>query len=117
MAVKALIVAAVVLALAQFADAQHPQKIAKLEDLCIDTVLVANGKPQAILVAPAGQRYADAVRTIQGAVKRCAGAELPVLRGVANPAAVLKERSVVALGNMATSPFVEHMYRRCCTSE
>ena len=110
MAVKVLIAVAVVLAFAQSADAQQPQKIAKLKDLCIDTVLVANGEPQAAVVAPAGERYADAVRTIQGAVKRCGGTALPVLRDVTNPEDVLKQHNAIVLGNMATNPFVEHMY-------
>ena len=112
MAVKVPIAVAVVLALGQFADAQPSQRIAKLKDLCIDTMLVANGKPQAAVVTPARDRYADAVRTIQGAVKRCGGTELPVRRDAASPEDVLKEHNVIALGNMATNPFVEHMYRQ-----
>ena len=94
------------------AVAQESRKITKLKDLCIETMLVADGKPQAVIVAPAGERYGDAIRTIQGAVRKCAGVELPVRRDGVDPEALLKEQNVVALGNMATNPFVEHMYRQ-----
>ncbi|MBN1669449.1 MAG: hypothetical protein JXR37_00340 [Kiritimatiellae bacterium] len=102
-----------ILLLAATAPAAEPaNRITRLKDLHLDTVLVSRGQPAAVIVAPAGARYADAIETVQAAVRTCAGTTLPVRRDGARPEALLKTTHVVALGNMATNPFIEHMYRQ-----
>jgi len=81
-----------------------------LRDLNLDTVLVAHGKPTAVLVVPEAARYDAAVKRIQAAVKEATGTTLAVLRGVKDPEKLLKDRNAVALGNMSTNPFIEKLY-------
>ncbi|MBN1670057.1 MAG: hypothetical protein JXR37_03445 [Kiritimatiellae bacterium] len=95
--------------------AEEQPAITQLKNLHIDTVLVAAGKPQAVIVVPGDGRYAAAVEAIQAAVRRASGATLPVERGAADAEALLKARNVIALGNMATNPFIAHMYRQWYT--
>ncbi|MBN1671385.1 MAG: hypothetical protein JXR37_10150 [Kiritimatiellae bacterium] len=81
-----------------------------LRDLHLDTTLVAGGKAKAVIVVPADGRYDKAVDRIQAAVKRATGTTLPVQCGVQDPEALLKDRNAIALGNMATNPFIEKLY-------
>jgi len=92
--------------------AEQTDGIAQLKDLHIDTVLVARGKPRAVIVAPPGDRYAAAVATVQAAIRRHTGLTLPVNRAARRPEQLLERTNVIALGNMATNPFIEHMYRQ-----
>jgi len=91
------------------------EKITELKDLRVATALVANSTAAAIIAAPPGDRYDDAVTVLQNAVKRETGITLPVLRDstrLAQAAELLKSQNVIALGNMATNPFTEEMYRK-----
>ena len=91
-------------------------EITQLKDLCIQTTLVADGRPQAAIVAPMDGRYDEAVRTVQQAIKRCAGSELPIVGDDSgDPQALLADRSFIALGNMSTSRFVDTLYRHWYT--
>ncbi|MBN1669450.1 MAG: hypothetical protein JXR37_00345 [Kiritimatiellae bacterium] len=85
--------------------------IEKLKDLHLDTTLAGNGAPRAVIVAPAGDRYAAALRTVQAAVKACAGVLLPVRADTAAATReLLAESHVIALGNMASNRFIERLY-------
>jgi len=86
--------------------------ITQLKDLHVTTTLVAAGKPRAVIVSAAGDRYAAAVQKIQAAVRKASGTALPVRRDAPNPEDLLKASNVIALGNMSTNPFIEHMYRQ-----
>ena len=112
MQVNRIIGILLLLAVTEIARSQGPQSIIKLKDLCIDTTIAAQGNPQAVIVAPPGERYADAIETIQEAIRKCSNVKLPVRRDTPNPEEILKEQNVIALGNMATNSFVEHMYRQ-----
>ncbi len=90
-------------------------EITELKDLRLDTQLVKAGEPQAVIVAPPGATYEAAVNVVQEAIQERAGARLPVLRDeaqTAKPDEILATRNVIALGNMATNPFTERMYRQ-----
>ena len=87
-------------------------EISMLKDLCIETTLAADSRPQAAIVAPTDGRYDGAVRTVQEAIKNCAGCELPVIGDDSGKTEeLLSDRSSIALGNMNTSKSVETFYR------
>ncbi|MBN1669451.1 MAG: PQQ-binding-like beta-propeller repeat protein [Kiritimatiellae bacterium] len=86
--------------------------ITVLKDLHIRTSLVGPDGPEAVIVAPPGARYGGAVSAIQAAVRKCTKTELPVQGAARAPELLLRERNVIAVGNMSTNPFIEHMYRQ-----
>lgn len=86
--------------------------IDELKDLSLETTLVRDGEATAVIVAPPGPRYEKAVSTIRSAVRARTGVSLPLLGDESSPEALLAEHHVIALGNMATSRFVERMYRQ-----
>lgn len=88
--------------------------ITKLKDLCLETVLAEQGAPKAVLAIDPSKRYLALAEYIQEKVKECAGAVLPILAD-ASPGEALKGAHVIALGNMATNPFIETLYRRYYT--
>jgi len=86
--------------------------IGALKDLHLETVLVAGGSAKAAIVAPSDGRYDASVRRVRDRVRRLTGVELPLYRGDAAPADILKTRDVIALGNMATNAFIGTLYRQ-----
>lgn len=92
-----------------------PGAITRLKELHIDTVLAANGQAKAVIVAPADGRYAQAVAILQQAIRGAGGVDLPVIADDAAPEVLLKDRSLIALGNMATSKFIYELYRQYYT--
>jgi hypothetical protein len=92
------------------------EEITELKDLCIETPLATEGKPQAAIVAPKDGRYAEAVQAVQAAIKRCGGCELPVISDDAGePEQLLADRALIAVGNMNSSRFLETLYRHWYT--
>ncbi len=90
--------------------------ITKLKDLCIETPLVADGRPLAAIIVPSSGLYADAVQAVQVAIKRCGGCKLPVIADDADqPEELLADRPLIAMGNMSTSRFIETLYRHWYT--
>jgi hypothetical protein len=90
-------------------------RITRLKPLHLDTALVEAGQPRAVIVAPPGERYQEAVEIVQTAVRARTGVTLPAMRDpavTAAPEEMLGTRNVIALGNMATNPFTEEMYRK-----
>ena len=95
--------------------AMEDASIARLKELHIDTPLVEAGQTRAVIVAPPGTRYEKAIALVQDAIHGASGIRLPVLRDkarTAEPAALLETQNVIALGNMATNPFTDWMYRK-----
>jgi len=88
---------------------EHP--ITKLKALHLDTCLVRDGEPQAVLAIGAHTQHAE---LIQRKIEQCTGATLPVVRDL-KPKAALTDANVIAIGNLATSPFIEAMYREYYT--
>ena len=85
-------------------------KIEKLKDLHLETTLVSDGAPAAVIVVPADARYDAALERIQRALQARSGVRLPVRRGVADPAKQLADTHVIALGNMSSNPFIYKLY-------
>ena len=88
--------------------AEPAPPISRLKDMCVDTVLVRDGKPVAAVVAPADGRYERLAGAIVEAVKRTTGATLPIVRDtdVKLPFA----RNLVILGNRSTNSVIEQLY-------
>lgn len=90
--------------------------ITQLKELHIDTVLAAARQPQAAIAVPADGRYAEATAIIQQAIRQASGIELPVIADDAgDPQSLLRNRSLIVLGNMATSNVIHTLYRHWYT--
>ena len=90
------------------------QSITKLKDLCLDTIVVRDGQPQAVLAIGANREHRQLAETIQQKVEQCSGARMPIRTDLA-PKEALRQTHVIAIGNMATNPFIEALYRRYYT--
>ncbi|MBN1674779.1 MAG: VCBS repeat-containing protein [Kiritimatiellae bacterium] len=84
--------------------------IDEVKEQYLDTIFAAGGEAKAAIAVPADGRYDAAVARIQEAVRKHGGVSLPVVRGATDPRALLRDRSVIALGNMSTNPFIEKLY-------
>ncbi len=87
----------------------------KLKKLYLRTDLVKDGKPHAVIVAPASGRYADAARAIQEAIRSRTGAALPIVSDASPRAAVPIVGDLIALGNRSTNKTIEELYNRFYT--
>ena len=85
------------------------EKITKLKDLRIRTVLVENGQAKAIIVAPSADAYAAIAGTIRNRVKALAKAELPVKSPDDLTADDLRQFNIILLGNAPDNPFVKRL--------
>ncbi len=81
-------------------------------DYHLETVLVANGQARAEIVIPRDQPdYQQVAREIVGEVRRLTRVELPIqFAEQVRAEEVLGRTNVIALGNLATSRFVEALY-------
>lgn len=87
-----------------FAEVIQPKKLYR------HTPLVQAGRPQAILVAPAGEPFDGLARRIQTALKQATGAELPVVRPDAAIPARLATTHALLLGNVCTNRALQPLY-------
>jgi len=85
-----------------------PPPVEKLKDMCIETVLVSNGKPAGIIVAPDEDKYQAWAREIQGAIHKTIGALLPIRKPeqVKLPLAT----NAIILGNRSTNDLMRRLY-------
>lgn len=93
-------------------QAATPTAITKLKPLYLTTDLVDNGKARVVIVAPAGVRYRDSIVLLRGRIRALSGVEIPVISDNEMPEALLRRTHVIALGNMASNRFIEHLYRQ-----
>lgn len=85
-------------------------QITQLKEQYQKTQFVTNGIVDTVIVVPSGIRYAEALNIVQARVRDLTGLVLPVLNADSLPRDVLKTRNVIALGNIATSAFIERLY-------
>lgn len=89
-----------------------PAGIARLKELHIATPLLKNGAPVAVITAPAyGQSHAEAIK-LASQLQALTGVTFQVLSDERKPEQVLKQTNVIAIGNMATNRFIEHLYNQ-----
>lgn len=87
-----------------------------LKPLHLDTVLVDEGRPNAVIIVPPGRMYEDLAPKIQAAVERASGARLPIVKDYEVVTRYAKvyggklETNAVVLGNIETSGLVLHLY-------
>jgi len=93
----------------EWTDQARPEIVAA-HDRCLETVLAVRRLPHAMLVAPADKRYADSVAKIRRALMRAGAMPFQVTRGRRDAERILRNRNVIALGNMSTNPFIERLY-------
>ncbi|MGM0494788.1 MAG: hypothetical protein ACQER1_17785 [Armatimonadota bacterium] len=91
------------------------EPITQLKELHLTTTLARGGEPVAAVVAPADGRYEQAVGVVLAAIEEAGGCALPVIDDSAAPEEILRDRPVIALGNMATSDFIHTLYRQYYT--
>ncbi len=87
---------------------EAPPLITELKSMCIDTVLVRDGKPVAAVVAPADGCYDALAGMIVEAVKKRTGATLPVVRDA--DVKLPFSRNLVIVGNRSTNSVIEQLY-------
>ncbi|MBI2950888.1 hypothetical protein HYY27_02280, partial [bacterium] len=81
-------------------------------DYCLETALVEDGIPKAVLVIGDDPAHAQAAEEIGGRIEAAAGARLPVVRDDERSAEELLGSHVVAVGNMADNRFIRWLYHR-----
>lgn len=81
-------------------------------DYHIDTILVKNGKPEVIIISSRRHpAYGPIAERICERIRELSGIEVPILEAETAPTTeVLARSNVIALGNLATSAFVETLY-------
>lgn len=98
-------------------DFPPSKPIAKLKDLHLRTPLARAGKPSCVLLVPEG-RYAAVAARVRTAIQQKTGVEVPlaIIDDIdVDPEALLDGAHVVTFGNMATNPFLHHLYSRWLT--
>lgn len=88
----------------------HPNPITQLKNMSIQTDLVADKRPEAVLILPSGQAFSSFAKIINSRIKSLAGVELPIVDANIAPEKLLAETHVVALGNMTNNAFIRSMY-------
>jgi hypothetical protein len=89
-----------------------PAPIVKLKKLYLDTVLVEKGAANAVIVVPAGGKYATEAVLLQRGIQKLSGVTVPLQGDDVPPEELLKTKNVLVLGNMATNRFIEKLYRQ-----
>ncbi|CAB1064760.1 hypothetical protein D1BOALGB6SA_9557 [Olavius sp. associated proteobacterium Delta 1] len=86
--------------------------ISTLKDLHLTTPLVEKGEARAVIVSPAAGRYRAEVKYVRERIRKLSGVNLPIYDDTNRPMELLKGQHVIVLGNMATSAFIETLYRQ-----
>ncbi len=89
--------------------------VAKLKDLHLQTELVRDGRPLAVLVAPVSGVYDAAARRIAEAVKALTGVDLPIERDASRAASLPLKGHTIVLGNRSTNRLIAELYHRYYT--
>jgi hypothetical protein len=87
-------------------------EIKHLKNLYLETSLVRNGAPTAVIVAPKTGFLGRQAEELAAKIHTLSGSILEVISDQAIPEEVLKGRNVIALGNMSNNRFIEHLYRQ-----
>lgn len=86
-----------------------------LKDLCLTTDLVRDGRPSAVIVAPASGIYNTAAVRIRDAVSAKTGVSLSIVGDTSPEAAVPFARNIIVLGNRSTNEAMSELYNRWFT--
>jgi len=75
-----------------------------------DTVLVAGGEPQAVIVTPEGEQWQQVAAAVQDLVRGLTGANLPIKQADEISDEELKETNAVVIGNVANNRRLLYLY-------
>jgi hypothetical protein len=89
-----------------------PREITRLKHLHLQTALVRNGMPTAVLVVPPAGFLAGQAEMVAAAIKARTGSAIRIVSDATAPEELLKSSNVIAIGNMATNRFIGHLYRQ-----
>ncbi|MCK5802212.1 MAG: hypothetical protein KAI66_05240, partial [Lentisphaeria bacterium] len=84
----------------------------QLKDLCLQTRLVTDGKPNAAIVVPATGRYTTQATRIAACLRTLTGVDLPIVTDDAPEAAVPVQQHLILLGNRSTNRTIEELYNQ-----
>jgi len=87
------------------------EKITRLKDPHLTTLLCRDGEARAVIAVPDGDAHRALAEKINACLKDSGGTELPVLTS-ASPEELLPRTNVIALGSLADNPFIEKLYFR-----
>lgn len=84
----------------------------KLKDLHLSTSLLKNQTPTAVIVSPSnGKGQSEAIK-LASQLQALTGVTFQVVSDTLQPEKLLEQANVIAIGNMATNRFIEHLYRQ-----
>ena len=87
-----------------------PPVYAKVKDLHLDTHLVADGKPNAAIVAPARAPFSALATRVQTVIEERTGVVLPIVADTSPEAAIPLCANLILLGNRSTNHAIEELY-------
>ena len=83
---------------------------ARLKELRIDTTLVSDGRPGAVIVASADARMQTIARDLQAAIRAASGATLPIVPDTDWMAGDYQAQNAIAVGNLLQNRLSERLY-------
>jgi len=84
----------------------------QLKKLFIETELVKDGAPGAVIIAPKSGRYDQLARSIQDAILEFTGVALPIVNDDSSDVALPFKTHVILLGNRSSHRLVNELYDR-----
>ncbi|MFO7945569.1 MAG: hypothetical protein R6V19_01965, partial [Armatimonadota bacterium] len=103
-----VLIALAIFALMVAAAAQPVEHIETLRDMCIDTPLLADGEPAALIVYP--QQFEARAQAVQEAVAQQAGVTLPLRLDTEVTEKDLQQYQCIALGNCNNNELLGRLY-------
>lgn len=89
--------------------------IEQLKPACLETELVSQGRPMAVIVAPASGVHRVAAERLGAATEQLAGVRLRIVDENAPQAALPLATNLILLGNRSTNPAIARLYDRYFT--
>ncbi|NLX95888.1 MAG: hypothetical protein GXY83_06910 [Rhodopirellula sp.] len=85
-------------------------EITAAKKLYPETILVRNGNPAAMIVAPAAKEYLTLASKLQSKIREISGAELPVETADTAPADKIQSTTAILLGNVCDNHALRPLY-------
>jgi len=87
----------------------------KLKNLYLDTIIAADGRPEAVIVAPANGLYDSVASALQQRIRKLTGVTVPIVSDDGPAAAVPFQSNLIVLGNRTTNKTIGELYNRFYT--
>ncbi len=86
------------------------QEVTAVKESFPDTVLVADGQPQAVIVAPEGEEWQQVAAAVQDLVRNLTGAEMPVKTATDISDDEIRDTNAVILGSVVNNRRLLYLY-------